>query len=116
MQSSKLYISQNETGVSYASICTTKKKLNNYNVIDTEDSVEMKLNSKSGDNLRNSYIAKLISKKIWQPTIKEKNHNSIFIFDWDDTLLCTSFLTPNGIYEENSTISDKDHGKIRKLE
>jgi len=53
---------------------------------------------KTGEDIRRSYIAKLIYKKIWQPTKKEKDHNTLIIFDWDDTLLCTSFLTPNGVF------------------
>jgi hypothetical protein len=71
---------------------------------------------KTGEDIRRSYIAKLIYKKIWQPTIKEKDHNSLIIFDWDDTLLCTSFLTPNGVFSEDTKISDKDLEKIKKLE
>lgn len=44
--------------------------------------------------IRMSYYNKLISKKIWNPTKKEKNVNTIFIFDWDDTLMCTSYVMP----------------------
>ncbi len=78
---------------------------------------EYELNwGKSGEDLRRSYIAKLIYKKVWQPTIKEKDHNTLIIFDWDDTLLCTSFLTPNGIFLEDTKISEKDMEKIKKLE
>jgi hypothetical protein len=71
---------------------------------------------KHSENLRKNYIAKLIYKQIWQPSKKEKNHNSLIIFDWDDTLLCTSFLTPNGIYREDLKITDKDLEKLAKLE
>ncbi len=49
---------------------------------------------RSGEDLRRSYLAKLISKNIWNPNDKEKKHNSIFIFDWDDTLLPTSYKKP----------------------
>ena len=44
--------------------------------------------------LRNSYYCKLITSKIWKPFVKDKMCNTIFFFDWDDTLLCTSFLIP----------------------
>lgn len=71
---------------------------------------------KNGEELRRSYIAKLIYKKIWQPAKKKKSHNSLIIFDWDDTLLCTSFLTPNGLFNEDILLSDKDNEKIAKLE
>lgn len=71
---------------------------------------------KNGEEIRRSYIAKLIYKKVWQPSKKEKDHNSLILFDWDDTLLCTSFLTPNGLFNEDIILSDKDHEKLAKLE
>jgi hypothetical protein len=79
-------------------------------------SVEYELNIKSADDIRKSYLAKLIYKNIWQPTIEAKKHNSIIIFDWDDTLIPTSFLTPNGIFTDESTIDDMDLEKIKGLE
>ena len=68
--------------------------------------------------LRNSYIEKLVVKGIMRPNEKEnqKSHNSLIIFDWDDTLLPTSFLTKNGIYNENLILSNLDQEKIKKLE
>ena len=49
-----------------------------------------------GKNIRDSYYNKLISKYIWNPLTKEKLFNNLFFFDWDDTLLCTSYLQPTG--------------------
>ena len=46
--------------------------------------------------IRDSYYNKLISKYIWNPFNKEKIFNNLFFFDWDDTLLCTSYLQPTG--------------------
>jgi hypothetical protein len=71
---------------------------------------------RNGEDLRRSYIAKLIFKKIWVPSKKEKDHNTVIIFDWDDTLLCTSFLTPNGIFNEDLDLTDKEKEKLAKLE
>lgn len=71
---------------------------------------------KTGEDMRKSYIAKLICKKVWTPSHKEKTHNSIIIFDWDDTLLCTSFLSPNGLFNENMVLTEKEKEKIVKLE
>jgi hypothetical protein len=71
---------------------------------------------KSAENLRRAYIAKLIYKNVWTPNKIEKDHNTIIIFDWDDTLLCTSFLTPNGIFNEDIQLNEKDFEKIMKLE
>lgn len=71
---------------------------------------------KNGEDLRRSYIAKLIYKKVWEPSKKEKDHNSLIIFDWDDTLLCTSFLTPNGIFNEDMELKEKEKEKVARLE
>ena len=38
----------------------------------------------------NSSIEKLFSNIIWKKDKNKKLFNSIIIFDWDDTLLCTS--------------------------
>ena len=71
---------------------------------------------KNGNEIRGSYISKLISKEVWNPSIKPKQHNSIIIFDWDDTLLPTSFLTPEGVFNPNITLSEKDKKKLLKIE
>jgi hypothetical protein len=71
---------------------------------------------RSGEELRRSYIAKLIVKNIWNPNKSNKSHNSLYIFDWDDTLLPTSFLTPNGVFNEKVYITPSDGEKISKLE
>ena len=76
---------------------------------------ELKLFKRSED-LRKSYISKLIATKIWQPSKKENKHNTMIIFDWDDTLLCTSYLTPTGIFNEEFELSEKDKDRISKLE
>ena len=71
---------------------------------------------KNGNELRQSYLAKLVSTRVWTPNIKPKQHNSLIIFDWDDTLLPTSFLTPGGIFEENMKLSQNEKEKILELE
>ena len=54
------------------------------------------------DIIRKSYYSKLIYKNIWIPEKQRKTHNSIFIFDWDDTLFPTSFLMKEGIVDKNN--------------
>ena len=67
--------------------------------------------------LRNSYYQKLVSTKFYLPMNKPKSHNSLIIFDWDDTLLPTTFLTQGGgIFNENLILSENDNRKIEKLE
>jgi hypothetical protein len=104
----------------YSSMSTrddSLKKSQSRVAIDTENHKEIRINAaKNGDELRRSYIAKLIFKKVWQPNEEKKDHNSIFIFDWDDTLLCSSYLAPNGDYDEKKIIEEDDWIKIKKLE
>jgi len=71
---------------------------------------------RNGNDIRQSYLEKLISTKVWTPNMKPKQHNSIIIFDWDDTLLPTSFLTPGGIFNENMNLNDIEKEKLLKLE
>ena len=65
---------------------------------------------------RLNYFCKLMSKGIWNPKRKRPKNNTIIIFDWDDTLLCTSYLTKNGLFDDNNQLSLKDKEKISKLE
>lgn len=45
-------------------------------------------------NIRDAYYNKLIIKNIWQPYKENKKSNTLFFFDWDDTLMCTSAIFP----------------------
>ena len=68
------------------------------------------------ENIRKKYYSKLIYKNIWSPGIKQKkNHNSLFIFDWDDTLFPTSFLVNEDIINEEN-ISEEIKKLFFKLE
>ena len=71
---------------------------------------------RNGNDIRKSYLSKLVSTKVWIPNFKPKQHNSIIIFDWDDTLLPTSFLTPGGVFDENMKLPQPEQDKISKLE
>jgi len=45
------------------------------------------------DSFRVNYLRKLSYSKIWVPSAQRPpKHQTVIIFDWDDTLLCTSFL------------------------
>lgn len=56
--------------------------------------------NRTNDNIRRNLLSKLTYQKIWlTPVEKPKLHETAIIFDWDDTLLCTSFISPNGYYE-----------------
>lgn len=54
---------------------------------------------RKGDQLRKNLLSKLTYEKIWlTPMQKPKPYETAIIFDWDDTLLCTSFINPQGVY------------------
>lgn len=45
--------------------------------------------------LRTQYLASLTYKKVWlRPQDQPVTHQTCIIFDWDDTILCTSVLSP----------------------
>ena len=71
---------------------------------------------RNGEEIRRSYLAKLICSKVWTPNQKPKTHNSIIIFDWDDTLLPTTFLTQGKNYIDNVILTEVDKEKISQLE
>jgi hypothetical protein len=50
---------------------------------------------KTTDKIRNNFLSKLAYQKMWiSPQARPKTHQTSIIFDWDDTILCTSFLIP----------------------
>jgi len=63
----------------------------------------MTLFERTDTEMRNNYINKLVNMKILklQPS---KKHQTIIIFDWDDTLLCTTFLLKLGVVDTSSDI------------
>ena len=71
---------------------------------------------RNGNDIRQSYFTKLVSTKVWNPNMKPKQHNSIIIFDWDDTILPTTYLTPGGVFDENIKIPEVDKERFAKLE
>lgn len=51
------------------------------------------LDLRSQDDFRVSFLRKLSYEKVWVPAAQRPpTHQTVIIFDWDDTLLCTSFL------------------------
>ena len=71
---------------------------------------------RDSDALRKSYISKLISKNILNPNMKPKQHNSLIIFDWDDTLIPTTYLTPDGVFPEKILLSQCEFDKLKEIE
>jgi hypothetical protein len=93
-----------------------KEKDNNDDKDKEKDDLVLNIYKKDEQYIRKIYYSQLLLKKVWKPINDSKRHNSLIIFDWDDTLLPTSFLAPRGIFEENSVLNEKDQNKINKLE
>jgi hypothetical protein len=73
--------------------------------------------NKIGNDTRGSYYNKLISKGLLSSEEEKKfKFNNIFIFDWDDTLLCTTVLSPGGYFDDNMIVLPSKMEKIKKLE
>ena len=87
-------------------------------IIDEDESLsDFVLNYyKKGEELRNRYMSQLINKGVWMPSIEKKKYNSIIIFDWDDTLLPTSFLVSKGILTPNLELTKYETRKLLELE
>ena len=84
----------NESIISdYADISQDMLNFNNKNKKEIEKNKSKEINAKS---IRDKYYNKLITKLEWNPFKKENIINNLFFFDWDDTLLCTSYLQPTG--------------------
>eukprot|EP00345_Euplotes_harpa_P013014 CAMPEP_0168356294 /NCGR_PEP_ID=MMETSP0213-20121227/25067_1 /TAXON_ID=151035 /ORGANISM="Euplotes harpa, Strain FSP1.4" /LENGTH=309 /DNA_ID=CAMNT_0008368681 /DNA_START=119 /DNA_END=1049 /DNA_ORIENTATION=- len=78
---------------------------------------ERKLKSRTSDRIRTDLLNKLTYKKIWlTPCEKPTSHQTLIIFDWDDTLLCTSFLSPSSGTGYNKLNSSSLLNKLSKLE
>ena len=65
--------------------------------------------------IRDAYYNKLVITNQWNTLKKEKVFNNIFFFDWDDTLLCTSYLLPTGALNDME-INKKDKAIISNLD
>jgi len=55
------------------------------------------LDLKGQDDFRVNFLRKLSYSKVWVPQAQRPpKHQTVIIFDWDDTMLCTSFLNLRG--------------------
>ena len=80
-----------------------------------ESELSLKCYEKS-ENIRKVYYSKLLLKRVWIPLNDSQRHNNLIIFDWDDTLLPTSFLVSKNMIDKDKKLNEKDQGKLNKLE
>lgn len=68
------------------------------------------------ENIRKVYYSQLLLKRVWIPLNDSQRHNNLIIFDWDDTLLPTSFLLYKHSLDKENKLNEKEQSKIKKLE
>ena len=72
---------------------------------------------KTSDQIRRGFLSKLTYERIWlTPSEKPKAYETAIIFDWDDTILCTSFINPTGVFNPNQKIEQSTMKQIKLLE
>ena len=64
---------------------------------------------------RNDYYHRLIYKNVLTSK-RDKTHNTIFIFDWDDTFLPTTYISPKGYTGDDIVIPEKCMEKLKQTE
>lgn len=69
---------------------------------------------RSQDDFRVNFLRKLSYSKVWVPQAQRPpKHQTVIIFDWDDTLLCTSFL--NLRLEREQTVPPTVERHLREI-
>lgn len=68
------------------------------------------------EQIRFSYYKGLVYKGIWTSTQETKKLNALIIFDWDDTLFCTTILSRFGYFDNDLKVKPINMTKIRKME
>ena len=71
---------------------------------------------KNTNQTRLNYYTKLINNGVWYKNNIKQSFNSLFIFDWDDTLFCTSEISTINFLDENYIIPKGKKNKFLKLE
>jgi hypothetical protein len=57
-----------------------------------------------------------LSKEIIETKIELENIKNVFIYDWDDTFLCTSYFKKNDIFTDNFLLTTNDKEHLSSLE
>jgi hypothetical protein len=76
----------------------------NFN-IEIDKHKEKKIVDNYIEKTRKKYFSKILDSQLKIP--KGRLYNNIIIFDWDDTLMCTNYLKPNGITFLSSQFKEK---------
>ena len=71
---------------------------------------EIEIQPRTINDIRNRFISKLAHQRMFKPIATNKGHQTIVIFDWDDTLLCTSAFRPGS--QDDMTSIKKEYSSI----
>lgn len=109
------HVAQESKSESIVTINDSTKSISHSNSLASSSS------QRPNEAIRNKYYANLITKGYWfRDTYREQTHcQSIFIFDWDDTIMCTTHLIPNGNYLQGNIsqlVSESDMKIFNTLE
>lgn len=69
--------------------------------------------------IRLKYLQKLTYSEVWLPPSKQvKSHQNLFILDWDDTILPTSFFLRSGSADQSDlqTMAKANIGILSKIQ
>ena len=73
---------------------------------DQNNAVTTAIKAKSGEKIRRDYLSRLTYNRVWlTPSQKPKLYETVIIFDWDDTLLATSFINPTGVFNPQAPVT-----------
>ena len=101
---------------SIKTLCDESTETSDINNTKIYSKKQITFNENFKPNLRTNYYCKLFSKNLLFSKIKKPKNSTVIIFDWDDTLLCTSFLSNNN-YNYDEILKDPFNiEKLNKLE
>ena len=79
--------------------------------------IALSQHKKSSEKIRRDFLSRLTYNRIWlTPSQKPRWYETAIIFDWDDTLLCTSFINPTGVFNPNTPILPAVYQQLAVLE
>jgi len=88
------------------------RALSSQDGVETDFEVNV-LDLKSQDDFRVNFLRKLSYSQVWVPKAQRPpKHQTVIIFDWDDTLLCTSYLN----LRQDQNLSGTTERHLREIE
>ncbi|OII71895.1 serine subtilase [Cryptosporidium ubiquitum] len=107
----RMHTSRHNHSITHGSSCSSGDSADE--VLEREDFSFKLLDLSQNDSSRVKYLGKLSYLKIWIPSAhRPPKHQTAIIFDWDDTLLCTTFLNEQVPKKQQMNISSNSQGSL----